>query len=101
MRRDLAETILEARMLRAELRSHLAVRKAITSDLKQVCAHSREALLLSMAEGLIVAHKAAKIDGNGLTLDLIEDALGHVGERLAKETGDGRDFRQKRLIPHR
>ena len=101
MRSDLAETILEARKLRAELRSHLAVRKAISTDLQRLCVGTGEVLLLTMAEGLIAAHKAAKIDGNGSTLDLIEDALGHVGERLAKESGHGRDFSRKRLAPHR
>ena len=56
-------------------------------------------LLMKIAESLIDAHKAAKIDDDGCTLDLIEDALSHVGERLAKETGDGRRFNRKRLSP--
>lgn len=56
-------------------------------------------LLLKITESLIDAHKAAKIDDDGHTLDLIEDAMRHVGERLAKETGDGRKFSRKRLQP--
>lgn len=54
-------------------------------------------LLLRMAEGLVASHKAAKIDGDGYTLDLIEDAMRHVGERLAAETSDGRYFCRKKL----
>ena len=45
-------------------------------------------LLLQMAESLVTAHKAAKIDDDGLTLDLIEDAMRHVGKRLEQETTD-------------
>lgn len=56
-------------------------------------------LLLKIAESLIEAHKAAKIDDDGGTLDLIEDAMRHVGERLTKETSDGRKFNRKRLQP--
>lgn len=101
MRLELEETINKARALRDELRTHLAVRKSIAADLRRVCSDSRRELLLTMAEGLIGAHKAAKIDNNGLTSDLIEDALRRVGERLAKETSDRRSFSRKRLPPNR
>ena len=53
-------------------------------------------MLLQMAESLIAAHKAAKIDDDGYKLDLIDDAMRHVGKRLAKEAGDGRSFDLKR-----
>ena len=56
-------------------------------------------LLLKIAESLIAAHKTAKIDDDGGTLDLIEDAMRHVGKRLAKETGYGRRFDRKHLWP--
>lgn len=56
-------------------------------------------VLLQMAEALVIAHKLAKIDDDGYTLDLIEDALRYVGERLSKETGLGRNFGQKKLGP--
>lgn len=42
--------------------------------------------LLDMAEGLIKAHKAAKVDGDEASLDLIESALFHVGRRLADDS---------------
>jgi hypothetical protein len=38
-----------------------------------------------MTEGLIYAHIAAKVEDDGHTLDLIEDALLHVGKRLSRE----------------
>ena len=60
----------------------------------------RSPRILLIAEALIAAHKEAKIDDDGYTLDLIEDALRHVGRRLAKENHDGRDFSRKRLRHH-
>lgn len=54
-------------------------------------------LLLGISESLIAAHKTAKIDDDGYTLDLIEDAMRHVGMRLAKEHGSERNFSRKGL----
>lgn len=99
---ELDEVIAKCRILQTELLAHVSARQVISVEYRQVCkAASERYLLLRMAEGLIDAHKAAKIDDNGMTIDLIEDAMRHVGERLARETGDGRNFSRRRLGPHR
>ena len=90
-----------------EQRAAVAALKATSRRMKQTVLETKigkgpaaqRLLLLSMSESLIAAHKAAKIDDDGHTLDLIEDAMRHVGERLAKEVGDGRSFNRKRLKP--
>ncbi len=86
MQHHLCEVIEEAHRLRAELRGHANVRRALADDYRVILRESSNRLrLLKMTEALIVAHRLAKIDDNGLTLDLVEDALRHVGGRLANE----------------
>ena len=97
---ELSELLRQQRAIVAELKAtSRRMRETVRENKVEKQPTMQRLLLLSMSESLIAAHKAAKIDDNGFTLDLIEDAMRHVGERLAKEVGDGRSFNRKRHEP--
>lgn len=96
---ELDELIQEHRAHIEALRATVRQMREASKKTPVILPFVRKYLLLSMAEGLIEAHQAAKFDDNGLTLDLIEDALRHVGERLATEHGDDRSFVRKKFGP--
>ena len=79
------------------LRTTIRQIRDVTKEIPATRPFYRKYLILQIAEGLIAAHKAAKFDDDGLTLDLIEDALRHIGKRLALEHGDDRNFARKKL----
>ena len=83
---DYRETAAEARKRREDLRDSLKDLVALGSQQRSAgFTGHRRMMLLQMTESLIRAHQIAKIDGNGRTLHVIEDALFHVGSRLARE----------------
>lgn len=89
------EIMRENRIARAALRATIGHTQKICDDMR-TCSENTprtpSVRILMIVEGLIIAHKAAKVDDDGYTLDLIEDALFHVGKRLAKECPDGRRY---------
>lgn len=96
---EMQELLREQRVIVAALRA--TSRRMVEANrqpiMKKRCI--QQMLLLCMAESLVTAHKAAKVDDDGMTLDLIEDAMRHIGKRLAAETSDGRDFIRERVAP--
>ena len=97
---ELCELLREQRVVIAALRAtSRRMRETVQENKVEKRPTMQRLLLLRMSESLIAAHKTAKIDDDGFTLDLIENAMRHVGERLAKEVGDGRSFNRKRIKP--
>ena len=81
--------IAESRAIRAEMQDTLQFMRSVQRGFAPRQAATEPGfVLLRMAEGLITAHRAAKLDQDGYTLDLIEDALSHVGKRLLNEVED-------------
>ena len=97
---SLDDVVLEQRLLTETLgatggRLRAAAREDKTSGGLTV----QGLLLLQITESLIAAHRLAKIDGDEDSLELIEIAMRHFGQRLAQYAGGASDLETRRSAP--